>query len=87
MFPFRSKFFPLKAPVFEQFQIHVLERQLSVYEKLSPFTKGCKIFQVYPCVDKIGYQVNIFLKSPRKHMLWALICFHGEISKISILLD
>ena len=24
-------------------------------------------------LDKSGYQVNIFLISPRKHMLWALI--------------
>ena len=52
-------------------------------------------------LDKSGYQVNIFLISPRKHMLWVLIrsarrgasnelhniCFRGEIRKISILLD
>ena len=45
--------------------------------------------------------VNIFLISPRKHTLWYSleaprrgasneynnICFHGEIRKISILLD
>ena len=68
--------------------------------------------------DKGRYPVNIFLISPRKHMLWVLIrsasmseniccgyslevprlieallmsthniCFHGEIRKISILLD
>ena len=50
---------------------------------------------------KGGYLVNIFLISPRKHMLWVLIrsaseallmstnniCFHGEIRKISIILD
>ena len=52
-------------------------------------------------LDKGGYPVNIFLISPWKHMLWVLIwsalarrfkwvpttCFHGEIRKISILLD
>ena len=51
-------------------------------------------------LDKRGYQVNIFLISPQKHMLWVLIrsgevllmsthniWFRGEIRKISILLD
>ena len=47
--------------------------------------------------DKNGYQVNIFLMSPPKHMLWrptkALlmstnnICFCGDIRKISVLSD
>ena len=52
----------------------------------------------YIGLDKGGYPVNIFLISPRKHMLWVLIaeallmsthniCFCGEIRKISILLD
>ena len=29
---------------------------------------------VFIGLDKIGYQVNIFLISPQKHMLWVLIC-------------
>ena len=33
-----------------------------------------KNFGVYIIgLDKGGYQVNIFLNSPRKHMLWVLI--------------
>ena len=48
-------------------------------------------------LDKSGYQVNIFLISPQKHMLWVLdeallmsihnIRFHGEMRRISILFD
>ena len=52
-------------------------------------------------LDKRGYQANIFLISPQKHMLWYSlevprrgasneyhnICFRGEIRRISILLD
>ena len=36
-------------------------------------------------LDKSGYQVNIFLLSPRKHT--HNICFRGKIRKILILLD
>ena len=38
-------------------------------------------------LDKGGYQVNSFLISQQKHMLWVLssICFRREIIKIQIL--
>ena len=43
------------------------------------------------CLDKGGYLVNIFLISPQKHMLGALmstnnICFHGEIENMLLVL-
>ena len=60
------------------------------------YIKGCLNIGL----DKSGYQVNIFRITPRKHVLWVLIrspeallmsshniWFHGEIRKISILLD
>ena len=58
----------------------------------------CKQNILYRSTDK-GYKANIFLISPRKHILWVLIrsalallmsthniCFCGEIRKISVLL-
>ena len=40
-------------------------------------------------LDKSGYQVNIFLISPNEVLLMSThnICFHGEIRKLSLLLD
>ena len=40
-------------------------------------------------LDKSGYQVNIFLISPRRGASnkYHNICFRGEIRKISIVLD
>ena len=37
------------------------------------YLAGRRLTSVVIGLDKSGYQVNIFLISPRKHMLWVLI--------------
>ena len=45
--------------------------------QLHTYTEGylmfIRILLIFIGLDKSGYQVNIFLISPRKHMLWVLI--------------
>ena len=53
---------------------------------------GTSVLVQHIARDEKGYQINLFLISPQKHMFWVLImifhniCFNGEIRKISTLL-
>ena len=57
-------------------QLHSLQLQIQAQKGIEVDSEAIKkklVLRQYIALDKSGYQVYIFLISPRKHMLWVLI--------------